>query len=61
MLYLKLFEEFNSEIKTMSDLPFFPEYFYHGSNEDFNKFDIKYAGSNFITSILKPNFNLIRL
>lgn len=52
MLYLKLFEEFNSEVKTINDLPSFPEYFYHGTNQDFNKFDIKYVGSNFESSIL---------
>lgn len=49
MLYLKLYEEFNN---SNGNLPFYPEFFYHGSNVDFNKFDIKYLGINFNSSIL---------
>lgn len=52
MLHLKLFEEFNSELSQKFNLPNFPDFFYHGTNVDFNKFDIKYLGSNFESSIL---------
>jgi hypothetical protein len=46
--YLKLFENFK---------PFqLPEFWYHGTNTDFNKFDLKYLGSNFNTSILGVYF-----
>jgi len=46
MRYLKLFEQFN-EVES-----FLPEFWYHGSNEDFNKFDMKYARKNYDSSIL---------
>ena len=46
--YIWLFEEFNSEL----NLPFFHEFFYHGTNQNFDKFDTSYIGSNFNTSIL---------
>lgn len=46
MKYLKKYENFNLIEAIL------PEFWYHGTNEDFNKFDLKYAKSNYETSIL---------
>jgi hypothetical protein len=48
MKFLKLFENFK---------PFcLPEYWFYGTNTDFNKFDLKYLVPNFNTSILGMYF-----
>jgi hypothetical protein len=46
MKYLKKFENYNIIESIL------PQYWYHGTNEDFDKFDVKYLGKNYESSIL---------